>query len=195
MRSSESKVGRYSSESWDGEARYEALAQAAAQMFPCDACAMVRGGAGAVSRINCERDLEQRPQSRVRAGSNGRRPSLKRLWLLCGLAAGQQGHQHGKGHEALMVVDQHRLIVLAQHPLGKHGAILTSFSRSPQARSGLHACPTCLQAAQKTAVMAYQRSEQADGHACPRPIILRGLGWKDAAYTVACFACLFEEHA
>ena len=83
-----------------------------------------------------------------------------------------------------MVVDQHRLIVLAQHPLGKHGAILTSFSRSPQARSGLHACPTCLQAAQKTAVMAYQRSEQADGHACPRPIILRGLGLKDAAHTV-----------
>ena len=117
MRSSESRVGRYSSESWDGEARYEALA---AQMFPCDACAIngqIRGGAGAVSRINCERDLEQRPQSRVRAGSNGRRASLKRLWLLCGLAAGQQGQQHGKGHEALMVVDQHRLIVLAQHPL------------------------------------------------------------------------------
>ena len=83
MRSSESKVGRYSSESWDGEARYEALAQAAAQMFPCDACAMVRGGAGAVSRINCERDLEQRPQSRVRAGSNGRRASLKRLLYGC----------------------------------------------------------------------------------------------------------------
>jgi hypothetical protein len=30
----------------DGEARCEAQA---AQMFPCDACAMVRGGAGAVS--------------------------------------------------------------------------------------------------------------------------------------------------
>ena len=60
-----------------------AVAQAAAQMFPCDACAMVRGGAGAVSRINCERDLEQRPQSRVRAGSNGRRASLKRLLYGC----------------------------------------------------------------------------------------------------------------
>jgi hypothetical protein len=181
-------------------------------MFPCDACAMVRGGAGAVSRINCERDLEQRPQSRVRAGSNGRRPSLKRLWLLCGLAAGQQGQQHGKGHEALMAAHRGASIG-AEHGSAspnrsstaspKHGAILTSFSRSPQARSGLHACPTCLQAAQKTAVMAYHRSEQADGHGCPRrtdaipaprpPIILRGLGWKDAAYTVA--ACLFEEHA
>jgi hypothetical protein len=38
-------------ESWDGEARYEAQA---AQMFPCDACAIngqIRGGAGAVSHI------------------------------------------------------------------------------------------------------------------------------------------------
>ena len=74
-----------------------------------------------------------------------------------------------------------------------HGAILTSFSRSPQARSGAHT-HTLVQSASTSQNMAVIISSVPNisthilaawcNSRTRPPIILRGLGWKDAAYTV-----------